>query len=303
MQIYSIDLKFINRLEYKSIDIPNEYYGEFMWVDNDEIYYSGGPYLIFFNIKLNGYKKSIDFNHENVTCLVVFQNEDIVLFERDNSTKNIVDYIIRDKKTKKLYFLNEDGKEEYLKDGGKDYEYLYLDNNVIYDTRERKLTLSKYSILNGKQNEYWTIDPVKMFDRRISRIYKIGEYKNNWLVINVDELYIMDFNTTKVNKLVSFSDEVGKSGAFLKDGRIIKAYVDWGNDTGYDLQGDYFYRLGIFNQQGEFEQEISRDVFVADGTGKISISPDGSKLLVVGIDNEVGWKVAPEVFVYEIIYD
>lgn len=305
--VYSIDLKHVASYMPDAPGIELTYGLEPArpeWVSNIEIFSSGPSRTQMFDI--TNRRSSMLFNPmKGVYAYIIFKNEEILLLRDFYSDRNNgQEYYIYALKTKRMYPLDKEGTEQYLADGGKEYEYY----NLVIEEKERwdsYLSCYKITLPNMTSTKLWTESAEGIFQTElIGRFYPIEQYSDSWLVEMREKLYLIQFDENGVKQSFKVQNNIGKSGVFLKDGRILAPYCPPGENPLY-LDGEESYlKLAVFNSKGEIEQTIDKEIYVVSGRSKMmSISPDRTKLLVMGYnkDHFNKWDVVLDI--YEIIYD
>lgn len=297
---YAIDLKHTESFTPGNGLITHSF-GRTQWVSDTEIFSSEVSEIRIFDIT----NRSLLFHPlKKVIADIVFKNEEILLLrdlkiERNNGQE----YYIYSFKTKKIYPLDKEGTEQYLADGGKEYEYYSL--VIEKDKRwEYYLRCYKITIPNMTSTRMWTENAEEVFQTEIiGRFYLIEQYSDTWLVEMRQDLYLIQFDESGVKTSYMIQNNIGTSGVFLKDGRILASYCPVDEDPFYRGGEESYLKLAVFNSKGELEQTIDKEIYVVDGTKMMSISPDGTKLLVIGYDKDHFYNWDFQINIYEIIYD
>lgn len=301
---YSIDLKHIVSYMPDNPGIAVSY-GRTQWVSDTEIFSSEVSETRIFD--MTNRRSSMLFNPmKEVKTDIIFKNEEILLLRDLNIDRNNgQEYYIYALKTKRMYPLDKEGTEQYLADGGKKYEYYKL---TIEEKERWDYYLSCYKItLPNMTNEMlWKEKAEIIFDTSpflIDRFYPQDKYENMWLGGMDGDLYLLQVDESGVKTSCKVQNNIGTSGVFLMDGRILAAYCPPGENP-FNREEEAYLKLAVFNSKGELEQTIDKEIYVAAGRSKMmSISPDGTKLLVMGYDKDHFNKWDVQINIYEIIYD
>lgn len=299
--VYSIELKHI--ISFKPGDVKLSIaFGNIQWVSNTEIISTEESETHTMDITS---RKSTELftSADRVVAKIIYKNDNIVLFRNLNSDKNGgQEYYIYSLKLKKMYPLDIKGKEQYVIDKGQNFDsYELIIEKKGWDSF---LSCSKFFFPGMTSTKLWKENAGEIFHTElIGGFHVVEHFSDNWLIEMRERLYLIDFNDYGVRKSFKIQNNLGKSGAFLKDGRVLATYCPT-DENPLNLSGDISYlKLAIFSNDGVLEDIIEKEIYVQHESEKISISPDGTKLLIIGFDKEQYSRWDVVLHIYEIIYD
>lgn len=301
---YSIDLKHIVSYMPDNPGIAVSY-GRTQWVSDTEIFSSEVSETRIFDI--TNRKSSMLFNPmKEIKADIIFKNEEILLLRDLNIDRNKgQEYYIYSLKTKRMYPLDKEGTEQYLADGGKEYSYYTFSMDTV--NREKLFSYYKSSVLSTIKQKLWTEDAGDIFNTvfiLIDRFSPQDNYENIWLGDMYEDLYLLQVDESGVKTSYKIQNNIGTSGVFLKDGRVLAPYCPVDENPFYRGGEESYLKLAVFNSKGEIEKTLDKEIYVVAGRSKMmSISPDGTKLLVMGYDKDHFNKWDVQINIYEIIYD
>ena len=282
--------------------------GNVTWLNEKEIFYTDDEETYILDIESN--KRTMVFNPARGTrSVVLFNNSEIVLIHEASpgdhrpvwQYDNLHVYSI---KTRKMYPLDSIGKEEYLADGGIDYEYYVFKYEDIDNVRY--LSCVRRTILGIEEQVIWTVNSDDLFQDSLSRAF-IPRIVNNNLCLGSmrSQLYLVEGDNSNSIKAYEIQNGGGEAGDFLGDGNLLTSCLLVSEDHNRKMEEGRFLRLGVFNRKGELIQRIKYDVYVLDFGRYLVISPNGTKVLIQGFDEKHQKKIGQEtdVHIYEIIYD